>query len=169
LKRVPFKRTDDRMMTLGDLCDLVSGRTTLVLELKSQFDRDHRLVTRAAAVLAGYAGPTAVMSFDPDLVAAARTLAPQMPRGLVAERHYDGPEWRGLSAMQKLVLAHLLHARRTRPHFVAYRVKDLPSSGPFVARRLFGLPLLAWTVRTTDDQRCAKRWADQMIFEGFTA
>jgi glycerophosphoryl diester phosphodiesterase len=32
---------------------------------------------------------------------------------------------------------------------------------------MFGLPLLAWTVRGEDDRKSAERWADQMIFEGF--
>ena len=59
LKRVPFKATADRMMTLGELCDLVAGRVPLVIELKSRFDGDMRLAARAAEVLAGYAGPVA--------------------------------------------------------------------------------------------------------------
>ena len=57
LKRVPFKATADRMMTLGELCDLVAGRAPLVIELKSRFAGDRRLVGRAAKVLAGYGGP----------------------------------------------------------------------------------------------------------------
>ena len=44
LKRVPFKATADRMMTLGELCDLVAGRAPLLIELKSRFDGDRRLV-----------------------------------------------------------------------------------------------------------------------------
>jgi hypothetical protein len=32
---------------------------------------------------------------------------------------------------------------------------------------VFGLPLLAWTVRSADDREKAARYADQMIFEGF--
>ncbi|MGZ8309980.1 MAG: glycerophosphodiester phosphodiesterase family protein, partial [Rhodoplanes sp.] len=36
LKEVPFKATGDRMMTLGELCDFVAGRTPLVIELKSR-------------------------------------------------------------------------------------------------------------------------------------
>src|SRR5215469_4472198 len=43
LKRVPFRATADRMMALGDLLDLVAGRTTVAIELKSRFDRDLRL------------------------------------------------------------------------------------------------------------------------------
>ena len=66
LRRVPFKATQDRMISLGELCDLVAGRVALVIELKSRFDGDLRLVRRAAAVLAGYGGAAAVMSFDPN-------------------------------------------------------------------------------------------------------
>ena len=48
LKAVAFKATADRMMTLGELCDLVAGRVTLVLEVKSHFDGDTRLAARVA-------------------------------------------------------------------------------------------------------------------------
>ena len=52
-------------------------------------------------------------------------------------------------------MAYLLHAPRTRPHFIAYAVKDLPALAPLIARTLFGLPLLTWTVRSEDDRRRA--------------
>ena len=44
------------MLTLGELCELVGGRTPLLIELKSHFDGDLRLAQRAADVLAAYAG-----------------------------------------------------------------------------------------------------------------
>ena len=167
LKEVPFKDTADRMMTLGELCDFVAGRVPLVIELKSRFDGNLSLVKRAAAVLRTYAGPGALMSFEPAPIAALREIAPGLPRGIVAERRYQDPEWGGLGASQKRSLAFLLHAFRTRPHFIAYHVNDLPSPGPWIARNVFGLPLLTWTVRSDADRARAKRWADQMIFEGF--
>ena len=40
LKQVPFKDTADRMITLGELCDLTAGRVPLVVEIKSHFDGD---------------------------------------------------------------------------------------------------------------------------------
>jgi glycerophosphoryl diester phosphodiesterase len=167
LKDVPFKATADRIMTLGELCEFVAGRMPLVIELKSRFDGDRRLVTRTAQVLQTYAGPVAVMSFDPQLVQALREIAPGLPRGIVAERQYEDDEWRELTIRQRRELAFLLHAPRTRPHFVAYDVKSLPSPGPWIARNVFGLPLLTWTVRTPENRERAERWADQMIFEGF--
>jgi glycerophosphoryl diester phosphodiesterase len=167
IKAAPFKATADRVMTLGELCDLVAGRATLVIELKSRFDGDRRVAERAAAVLAGYRGPAALMSFDPLLVETVRAVAPGLPRGMVAEAHYDHHEWDGLSAREKRRLAWLLHAPQTRPQFIAYGVRDLPAIAPLIGRLVFGLPLLTWTVRTAQDRATAERWASQMIFEGF--
>jgi glycerophosphoryl diester phosphodiesterase len=167
LKSVAFKATPDRMITLGELCDLVAGRSTLLIELKSHYDGDRRLVTRAAAVLASYPGPAALMSFDPAPIAALRAIAPKLPRGMVAERHYRHHEWDALPARAKRSMIYFSHALRTKPQFIAYSVRDLPAAVPFVARKLFGLPLLTWTVRSADDRQKALRYADQMIFEGF--
>ncbi|HET7848580.1 MAG TPA: glycerophosphodiester phosphodiesterase family protein [Pseudolabrys sp.] len=162
LKAVPFKATGDRIVTLHELCALVAGRATMALELKSRFDGDLRLVARAVQVLADYNGPVAVMSFDPDLIEATRKTAPALTRGIIAERHYD---WGEFPPAAKRRLAFLLHAGRTRPQFVAYAVRDLPALAPLIARNIFGLPLLTWTVRSDDDRRIAARYADQIIFE----
>jgi glycerophosphoryl diester phosphodiesterase len=167
IKQVRFRQSGDRILTLGELFELVAGRATLLLELKSRFDGERRLVRRVADLVAHYSGPAAVMSFDPGLIEAVRAIAPAVPRGIVAERHYADPGWDGLPPSERRRMAFLLHGRRTRPHFIAYSVQDLPAAGPLVARAVFGLPLLAWTVRGDDDRRRAARWADQIIFEGF--
>ena len=167
IKKARFKQSADRILTLGELCEVVAGRATLVIELKSHFDGDRRLAQRTTDVLANYAGPVAVMSFDPAAIEAVRAAAPGLPRGMVAERHYSHPEWDALPASAKRRMVHFTHAHRTRPHFIAYSVRDLPAAAPLIARHIFGLPLLTWTVRTEDDRRRALRWADQMIFEGW--
>jgi glycerophosphoryl diester phosphodiesterase len=167
LKIVTFRDTADRMLTLGELCDLVRGRAPLFVEIKSRFDGDLTLTRRVADVLTGYAGPVAAMSFDPALVALLRAVAPQLTRGIVSERHYAHPEWAALPRLRKWQLAHLAHAPRTRPHFIAWSVRDLPAVAPWIARHAFGLPLQTWAVRSDEDRRRAQRWADQVIFEGW--
>ena len=167
LKAVRFKNTTERMMTLGDLCALVAGRVPLVIEVKSHFDGDRWLVKRMADVLASYSGPAVGMSFDPDQVLALRELIPGRARGIVAEREYTQAEWPEASPDQRHGMTQLRHAFRTRPHFVAYWVNELPAAAPWIARNIFGLPLLAWTVRTSEQRERAARHADQMIFEGF--
>jgi glycerophosphoryl diester phosphodiesterase len=167
LRRAPFKATSDRMIALGELCDLTAGRATLVIELKSRFDGDRRLVRRAADVLARYRGPAAVMSFDPAQIEAMRETAPLITRGMVAESRYRDRAWDKLPARTKRALGYFAHARRTQPQFIAYWIKDLPAAIPTLARRVLGLPLLTWTVRSEEDRKRAARYADQIIFEGF--
>jgi glycerophosphoryl diester phosphodiesterase len=167
LKAVPFKGTSERMMTLGELCDLVAGRVPLVIEVKSEFDGDRRLVKRMAQVLSSYQGPAVGMSFDPDQVMALREFIPSRPRGVVAERHYTTEDWPQASPAQRREMTHLRHFFRTQPHFVAFCVDDLPSPAPWIARNVFRCPLLTWTVRTPAQRTRAKQHADQMIFEGF--
>lgn len=166
LRQIEFAATSDRMIRLGDLLALVAGRMPLVLELKSRWNGDAGLAMRTAAVLDGYAGPVAAMSFDPMLVAALARLVPWLARGLVIQRRPqssrapDQSRYRGLPALA-------LYGVRARPHFVACRLQDLAWTPVVAARRLLGLPLLAWTVRSAEDQRLALRHADQVIFEGF--
>lgn len=169
LRRVPYRATADRMMTLGDLLDLVAGRVTLVIELKTRFDGDLRLATRTAAVLASYRGPVAVMSFDPALVIEMRRIAPRIVRGIVAGHGHPPLFWKLLSPAQRFELTFLLHAPMSRPAFLAHQVDDLAAIAPRTARLLFGLPLLTWTVRSAQDRMMAARFADQVIFEGFRA
>jgi glycerophosphoryl diester phosphodiesterase len=167
LKAVRFRATGDRMLTLAELADLVATRVPLLVEVKSRFDGDRRLAQRVAGVLGSYAGPAAAMSFDPTVVTTLRRTAPGLIRGIVAEARYDHPGWHRLPPLQRWRMAHLLHVGSTRPHFVAYAIRDLPAPAPLIARRLFGLPLLAWTVRSTEERRRAAAHADQIIFEGW--
>lgn len=169
LKRVRFKTTSDRMLTLGELCDLVRGQATLVLELKSTFNGDHRVASRTADVLKSYRGAVAAMSFDPSLVATLKETAPGLTRGITAMGRYDHPEWAPLSLWQKLTFPHLVQSALTRPHFIAYALNDLPAVAPSLARWACGLPLLAWVARGQDDSMKAARVCDQIIFEGFQA
>jgi len=167
LKAVRFKNTAERMMTLTELCELVAGRVPLVIEVKSHFDDDRKLVKRMAEVLSTYRGPAVGMSFDPDQVVALRELIPACPRGIVAEHDYTAQDWPDASPAQRRGMTHLRHFFRSQPDFVAYSVNELPSLAPWLARNVFRCPLLSWTVRTPEQRARAARYADQMIFEGF--
>ena len=129
LKAVRFKDTSERMMSLADLCILVRGRVPIVVEVKSHFDGDRRLVKRMAEVLASYPGPAAGMSFDPDQVVALREMLPKLPRGIVAQRHYSEADWPEATPAQREACCHLKHAFRTQPHFVAYWVNESAGTG----------------------------------------
>jgi len=125
------------------------------------------LLARMAEVLSSYRGPAVGMSFDPDQVLAIRELMPLLPRGVTAETTYKEADWPQASPAKRRGMQHLRHAFQTRPHFIAFRVDDLPAAAPWMAQKLFGCALLTWTVRTSEQRERAARYADQMIFEGF--
>ena len=167
LKAARFTNTAERMMTLGELCALVAGRVPLVIEVKSHFDGDRKLVKRMAEVLSSYSGPVVGMSFDPDQVLALREIMPGLHRGITAQRTYDDAYWAKLTPAQRDSMLYLRHGFRTEPHYVAYWVNQLPAPAPWIARNVFGCALLAWTVRTPEQRARAAQYAQQMIFEGF--
>jgi glycerophosphoryl diester phosphodiesterase len=167
LKRVPFRGSSDRMMTLAELCDLVGGRVAMLIELKSRFDGDDRVALRVAEVLAGYRGHAAPMSFDPWQVTLVRHKAPNLTCGIVAAKYRPHPYWDQTPAWMRYGMGYLLTGVVARSQFVAYAVADLPALAPLLARQVCGLPLLTWAVRTEAERQRAARFADQMIFEGF--
>ena len=168
LQRVAFRNSGERMMTLGELCDVVAGRAPLLLEMKSRFDGDQRLPLRVAAVLAGYGGPAAPMSFDPAQLRLLRQKAPHLLRGIVAAKYRPHPYWDQMPLLLRYGMEFLFPAALTgRPHFVAYSVDNLPAIAPAFARHALCLPVLTWVVRSEAERARALRFADQIIFEGF--
>jgi glycerophosphoryl diester phosphodiesterase len=159
--------TDDGMPTLTEFLDAIGGRVPLVIEVKSRFDGDERLTRRLAEILAGRSEPIAVKSFDPDVVALLRRMAPSLPRGIVAQSRYDEREAAQLGADRVREMTDLLHWERTAPDFLSWRVSDLPAAAPFLGRLLGQVPVMSWTVRNEGDATHAYANADQIVFEGF--
>ena len=80
---------------------------------------------------------------------------------------YEHPDYAHMTGIQKHGLANLLHYNETKPDFISWRVRDLPSAAPYLCRSAIGLPLMTWTVRSMEDRMKAATHADQMVFEGF--
>lgn len=169
LKAAVFRATDDSMITLPELFALVDGRVPLVVEIKSEFAGKLALTRRVAALAAAYAGPLALMSFDPEPIAWLRDQAPGLVRGIVAESHFAGAHWARLPEGLRTELATVAHMNRTDPHFLSWRVADLPNPVTEHFRGALARPVICWTVRTDDERVIGARHADQVTFEGYLA
>lgn len=167
LKKLKYRIGNAVMQTLPELLEQVAGRVPLIIELKSHWDHDDALARRAVEVMAGYAGPFALMSFDPDIVETLADLAPNMARGITADRTTDA-EYNHLALARRLEMRHMTHLARTRPHFVSYHAAGLPF-GPVRELRAAGLPVICWTIRSVEDERRSHLYADQVTFEGYLA
>jgi glycerophosphoryl diester phosphodiesterase len=141
--------------TLDEMLDLVGGRVPLVLELKHVPGRDAGLAFAVAELLRDYPGPAALMSFQPGLIAEVKAADPNLPRGFVA-----AGSWRTAPRYFREMLA-------LSVDFISYAIHDLPTPMPVIAHRVLGIPLICWTVRTKAELAKARRWTDQITFEGF--
>ncbi|MBA4051147.1 MAG: glycerophosphodiester phosphodiesterase, partial [Erythrobacter sp.] len=113
--------TDQHPVRLATFLEVVAGRVPLLIEIKSLPGFDIAACCRAVSdVVADYAGPFAVMSFDPRMGAWFFKHQKAVVRGLVGTDTYDGgflSAWRAPGALDQ---AH--------PDFLALDIRDLPNA-----------------------------------------
>jgi glycerophosphoryl diester phosphodiesterase len=168
LGRIPLLGGAETVPTLAEILALVGGRVPLLIEIK---DQDGALgpdvgplEARVAALLAGYDGPAALMSFNPHAIAALAELAPDRPRGLTT-CSFEEADW-SLPDYRRAELAALLDVERVGAGFVSHDHHDL--ANPALARlKAEGLPILTWTIRSPAEEAAARRVADNITFEGY--
>ena len=169
LRALRLRGSDQTIPTLAEALALLAGRTALLVEIKDQGgalgpEGVGPLEARVAALLAGYAGPVAVMSFNPDSVAAMARLAPALPRGLVgcpADAYETGP------AEARARMAELAAFETVGASFFSYDWRALPTPRTR-ALRAAGAGALCWTTRDADQHAAALMHAEQVTFEGYT-
>ncbi len=164
-----LKDSEERIPTLADVLDLVSGEVPVLIEIKDQSGAigpgDDRLERAVAEDLSGYAGPVAVMSFNPHVVAAMKAVAPDVPRGLVTSAFMPS-RWPQLSPELCTRLRSISDFGRVGASFISHIWTDLGS--PRVAElKENGTPVLCWTVTTPQIEAEARRVADNITFEGY--
>lgn len=169
LKRLRYRDGKTPIATFADVLDRVDGRVPLVVEIKSEWTPpDRRFLSQIAALGQSYKGPLALMSFDPAVMAAVKSLAPGIPRGIISGS-YTGAGWwnRKITRARAVRLRDLLESGEAAPSFYAYQVGALPTPITEYVRNVLQMPVLTWTVRSAKDKATAAKWADAPIFEGF--
>jgi glycerophosphoryl diester phosphodiesterase len=171
LATIRLKDSDEGIPTLAQVLSDIGGKVPLLIEIKDQ-DGDlgpavGALEQATAAVLAGYAGPVAVMSFNPDSIAHMARLAPGIPRGLTTSA-YDPADWAPVSRAACDRLRDIPDYARVGACFISHEWADLPR--PRVAElKAQGAKVFCWTIRSAADEATARRIADNVTFEGYAA
>ena len=156
--------------TLADLLALTAGRVPLLIEIKDQSGDlsagDDGFVAAIVAGLRGYAGPVALMSFNPDLAAAARRLRPDLPVGLVT-CGFAADDWPTIPEARRAYLRRIADFDRVGADFISHDRSDL--ANPAVsALRARGVPVATWTIRSPLQAAAARaQGAEFLTFEGW--
>ena len=110
----------------ADFLAQIGGRTLLQIELKRQLGPATETLARKAAVtIAGYRGPVAFESFDPQQIILIRKFGFDGQRGIITYA-YDNPAWdAGLSEAERKSLRTLDHAAETQFDYISCFQKDV--------------------------------------------
>ncbi len=170
LGRIGLLGGDEGIPTFAEVLALVAGRAALLVELKDQTGTmaptDGRLEAATVAALARYAGPVALMSFNPHSVATLASLAPHLPRGLTTAA-WDPADWAPVPPARCDELRAIPDYDRCDAVFLSHEAADL--ARPRVAELARqGATILCWTIRSQAEEDKARRLAANVTFEGYS-
>lgn len=169
LTQIPLKGGNgETIPTLAQTLAHVAGRAPLLIELKDQDGalgpNVGPLEEATARTLEGYAGPAALMSFNPHSTARMGELAPHLPRGLVT-CDFAADDW-PVPEARLAELRDIPDYARTSSAFLSHYVEDL--ARPRVAAlKAAGADILCWTVRSQEVADAAAAIAQNITFEGY--
>jgi glycerophosphoryl diester phosphodiesterase len=171
LSGIPLLHGHDGIPTLPEVLALVAGRVPLLIEIKDRHETlvatDGRLESAVVQALAGYAGPVALMSFNPASIAEVARLAPDLPRGLTTDA-FDPAEWNPLPAATCARLRAIPDYDAVGAGFISHQARDL-ASPRVAALRAAGAAILCWTIRSAQAEAEARKVAQNVTFEGYAA
>lgn len=173
LQRIRVRESAEPIPSLRQVLAEVGGRVPLLIELKDQTGTmgpvDRGLERAAAEALRGYAGPVAVMSFNPSAVGRMAEYLPEVARGLTtyAFPADDFPPEAGPELIaHRLALAEIADFDRVGASFLSHHWRDLgrPRVAELKAR---GAAILCWTIRSPAEEVEARRIAQNITFERY--
>jgi glycerophosphoryl diester phosphodiesterase len=162
IKQFRLFGTDEGIPLLAEVLDLVNGRVPLLIEIKNERNIGD-LEGALLKLVSQYSGEFAIQAFNPFSLEFFKKNAPHILRGQLSG-NFEGED---LAWFKKFLLSNLLLNGKSKPHFIAYDLKALPSLLITLARRLFNTPIVAWTVRSEGDRTHALKYADNIIFDAY--
>lgn len=148
---------------LDDVLHKIAGRVPVLVEVKTGSSMV-RMGPALQRSLADYRGPVAVQSFDPRVLIWMKRNVPDTLRGQLSGSFSK----ENLSLGRRWLLRTMALNVMTRPQFIAYDIEAMPN--PFVSfwRTILRVPLLLWTVQSSDGIAKASKYRANIIFENVT-
>lgn len=171
LSQITLTGGTDTIPTLAGVLVQVSGRVPLLIEIKDQDGalgpKVGPLEDATAALLKGYKGPVAVMSFNPHSVAHMATVLPDIPRGLTT-CNYVSEDWPTIPKATRERLALIPDYETAGACFISHQHDELDAKRVAELAEM-GAKILCWTIRSTEQEKNARQIADNITFEGYLA
>jgi len=158
--------TEEHIPTFAQVLALFEGTgLPLVVELKSYRGNHDALTERTVALLDRFRVPYCIESFDPRCLIWLRKHRPEIVRGQLARDFIRKSA--GMKRPLEYMSTELLFNAAVRPDFIAYNFDDRGRLGLRLCRRLYGVQVFYWTIRSREAMEEAEREGACVIFERF--
>ena len=159
----------DTIPSLEQTLALVAGRAPLLIEIKDQDgsmgSNVGSLEAAVAVALKTYQGDVAVMSFNPNGVAAFAKLQPKIPVGLVTDR-FLATDWPNLSTTTRNQLRQISNFERIGACFISHNQAQL-NDRAVTELKARNVPILCWTIQSQADEKKARTVANNITFDSY--
>jgi glycerophosphoryl diester phosphodiesterase len=160
VKKMRLFETDQHIPLIEEVFELINGKVPILIEIKNEKEVGI-LEQNLQNKLAHYSGEYAIQSFNPVSVCWFKKNAPHVIRGQLSRDFKSGNSaW-----YKKLLFRNLLMNWVSAPQFIGYNIKALPYAPVSIARNIFKVPILAWTIKNEQEKKKALTYADNFIFE----
>jgi glycerophosphoryl diester phosphodiesterase len=162
LKELRLEGVEQEIPTLIEVLELVQGKVPIVIELKT-FNFDGVLEEKVLQLLENYTGEFSIQSFNPLTLEWFHQKAPDIIRGLLSYSFNDIE----MGRHKKFALKYFLFIKKAKPHYIGYAWDELDALGIAFIRRFTDIPIVAWTVTSTDQMERIEPCCHNIIFEKF--
>jgi glycerophosphoryl diester phosphodiesterase len=166
LANYSLEGTDQTIPLFTEVLDLYAGKAPIIVELKAERGNYAALSEAVCDLMEDYEGAYCLESFDPRVTLWLKKNRPCKCRGQLGENYLRATKAK-LPGILKFLLAHQFENFLVLPDFVAFRFSDRKLPGVWIARTLWGVQGVTWTIKTQEDYDTAVKEGWLPIFEGF--
>lgn len=166
LGRYRLEGTDEKIPFLEEVLPLFVGVAPVIVELKVEKNAA-ALAEAACRVLDDYELNFCIESFHPAAIRWLKKHRPEICRGQLSQNFLKG-KGTGLGKLADFVMTHCLTSFLTFPDFIAYNHEHRNRLCLKMARKIWGVQEVSWTVRSPEAMAECEKDGCVVIFEQFT-
>ena len=158
--------TEERIPFLEEVLPLFEGKAPLIVELKVEKNAG-ALAEAACNLLDQYSADYCIESFHPQAVIWLKKHRPDVCRGQLSQ-NFLKDKGTGSGKAADFAMTHLLTSFLSMPDFIAYNHEHRNRLSLKLARMVWQVQEVSWTIRTPEDMARCEKDGCLSIFENFT-
>lgn len=162
LSSLNILNTDQTIMTIDEVLQLVDGKVPLLIELKPH-GSILLLCESLMSSLKNYQGSYAIFSFHPKVVYWFKKHHPSILRGQIAETFNRDPK---MPKLVKWMMKNMILNPLTKPDFISYYIHDMPRK-QLTRLHNKGMTIISYAAQSQEELDFVKSHYDNAVFEYF--